>query len=437
MKTRNQVRSGVTPKEIEFTSPASKKQAKSRELNRLRRSSPNFKPTIFVRKTISVPKEPPRALKFFHVLIGVTGSVATIKLNDLIRELKERFHASFNRNEIIPSNKLLIRVVATQNSLQFFKLDDKSIEILEDKDEWNTWKKRGDPVLHIELRKWADVFVIAPLDANTMAKMANGICDNLLTCIIRAWDMSKPLIYCPAMNTHMYEHPITKEHLDKLQSFGYTRIDSVEKQLACGDYGRGGMASTNIIAFKVIESLTTSKRKQNQSQGFGFKNSPTYEISSLLNRESSDDCMSRSTTKTNNTDKTIPTKITSKPTTSSSNQPKSKVVVNIRELSMRMKDKDSIDNSNINRSKSLSLGSLYPSEHLKVNVVHNPLKPVKTYSGADRKTKAKSTLKPKPICQRFDLKSNSRSEAIDMTDEEEDIDFDPSRLLEVTMITED
>ncbi len=52
----------------------------------------------------------------------------------------------------------------------------------------------GDPVLHIELRRWADVLVLAPLSANTLAKVAHGLCDNLLTCVVRAWDFAKPLL---------------------------------------------------------------------------------------------------------------------------------------------------------------------------------------------------------------------------------------------------
>ena len=60
-----------------------------------------------------------------------------------------------------------------------------------DEEEWEAWKKRGDPVLHIELRKWAHVLLITPLSANTLAKISNGICDNLLTQVCRAWDMKK------------------------------------------------------------------------------------------------------------------------------------------------------------------------------------------------------------------------------------------------------
>ena len=63
-----------------------------------------------------------------------------------------------------------------------------------DEDEWRQWGQVGDPVVHIELRRWADAFVVAPLSANTLAKVAGGLCDNLLTCVVRAWDFAKPLL---------------------------------------------------------------------------------------------------------------------------------------------------------------------------------------------------------------------------------------------------
>ena len=76
--------------------------------------------------------------------------------------------------------------------------------------------QRGDSVLHIELRKWADILVIAPLDANTLAKLAVGLCDNCLTCVWRAWDPARAVGLAPAMNTLMWEHPFTRRHLRSL-----------------------------------------------------------------------------------------------------------------------------------------------------------------------------------------------------------------------------
>lgn len=90
--------------------------------------------------------------------------------------------------------------------------------------------------------------LIAPLDANTLAKMATGICDNLVLCTTRAWDGEKPLFFCPAMNTRMWEHPITEEHVTKLKKWGHIEIKCIEKRLMCGDTGFGAMETpTNIV----------------------------------------------------------------------------------------------------------------------------------------------------------------------------------------------
>uniref|UniRef100_A0A8C3VF93 Phosphopantothenoylcysteine decarboxylase n=1 Tax=Catharus ustulatus TaxID=91951 RepID=A0A8C3VF93_CATUS len=161
----------------------------------------------------------------FHVLVGVTGSVAALKLPLLVAELLK-----------IPG--LEVKVVTTEKAKHFYNAQEIPVTLYGDEEEWQLWKGRSDPVLHIELRRWADLMVVAPLDANTLAKVANGICDNLLTCVIRAWDLSKPLLFCPAMNTAMWEHPITARHVEQLKGFGYTEIPCVVKKLVCGDEGQ-------------------------------------------------------------------------------------------------------------------------------------------------------------------------------------------------------
>jgi phosphopantothenoylcysteine decarboxylase len=92
--------------------------------------------------------------------------------------------------------------------------------------------------------------------------MTNGLCDNLLTCIVRAWDLEnikkKPIIVCPAMNTCMYKHPLTKIQLDLLvNQFGFTLIEPIEKKLMCGDTGIGAMASIETIV-KILFNLINS-----------------------------------------------------------------------------------------------------------------------------------------------------------------------------------
>ncbi|XP_036591663.1 phosphopantothenoylcysteine decarboxylase [Trichosurus vulpecula] len=181
--------------------------------------------------------------KNIHVLVGVTGSVAALKLPLLVAGLLE-----------IPG--LEVAVVTTERAKHFYKPCDVPVRVYSDTDEWEMWKCRSDPVLHIDLRRWADLMVIAPLDANTMGKVASGICDNLLTCIVRAWDRAKPLLFCPAMNTAMWEHPITAQHVEQLKGFGYTEVPCVVKKLVCGDEGLGAMAEVKTILGKVKEILS-------------------------------------------------------------------------------------------------------------------------------------------------------------------------------------
>ena len=114
--------------------------------------------------------------------------------------------------------------------------------------------------MHIELRKWADVFLVAPLDANTLAKMCHGLCDNTLTSTLRCWDFGsghKHMVLCPAMNTAMWEHPLTEAQLDQVKGFGkevYV-VPPIVKTLVCGDRGMGAMAEVSTIVDQVAELL--------------------------------------------------------------------------------------------------------------------------------------------------------------------------------------
>ncbi|XP_020096699.1 phosphopantothenoylcysteine decarboxylase-like [Ananas comosus] len=169
-----------------------------------------------------------------RILLAASGSVAAIKFESLCRIFSEWAE---------------VRAVATNSALHFIdkKALPSNVMLFTDDDEWSSWKKIGDGVLHIELRKWADIMIIAPLSANTLAKIAGGLCDNLLTCIVRAWDYNKPLYVAPAMNTFMWNNPFTKRHLDTIGELGITQIPPIAKWLACGDYGTGAMAEPSEI----------------------------------------------------------------------------------------------------------------------------------------------------------------------------------------------
>ena len=178
-----------------------------------------------------------------NILIGVTGSVAAIKLDLLVTRLKQE----------IPESS--VTVISTKNALNFFDSAKIDAKVITDEHEWSSWQKVGDPVLHIDICKWGHILAIAPLDANTLAKVACGICDNLLTCVVRAWRRDRPLLFAPAMNSFMYDHPITKQQIKTLCQFGYELIPPVEKHLACGDFGIGAMAPVESIVYCIKERL--------------------------------------------------------------------------------------------------------------------------------------------------------------------------------------
>ena len=202
-----------------------------------------------------------------RIVLGVTGSVAAVRTPALFATLRAAGHS--------------VRVVATEASLHFFDPSELAADpsdpaggpLFRDADEWAGERyRRDDPVLHIVFRNWADLLVVAPLDANTLAKFALGLSDNFLTCVFRAWDFARPVILAPAMNTLMWQSPVTRRHLgqllaDRAESLPQTDwdLDEVDvvfarhapgivlvppqaKRLACGDVGVGAMAEVATIA---------------------------------------------------------------------------------------------------------------------------------------------------------------------------------------------
>ena len=189
----------------------------------------------------------------YHILLGATGSVASIKIPLIANKLIKYYTPSQCSVQIVLTNSALKFVSGLKISPHVKIWTDDDLNYLSDQP-----YKMGDPTLQVELRRWADVFVVAPLSANTLAKISNGISDNLLTNIIRGWPVSStPLYLAPAMNTFMYIHPLTKIQLQSISELFPTVeiLKPVEKVLICGDIGMGGMREWTDICALVINKL--------------------------------------------------------------------------------------------------------------------------------------------------------------------------------------
>lgn len=177
------------------------------------------------------------------VLIGITGGIAAYKICELIRLFKR--------------NNAGVKVVATENALNFVtKL---TLQTLSQNQVYiNQFDIEEYKPEHISLADDSDIFIIAPASANTVSKLANGICDNLLTSVACAF--KKPVVIAPAMNCNMWENPVVQKNLSKLEEIGYHIYPPEEGYLACGYNGNGRLCSIEKIYDKTVEILESKKK---------------------------------------------------------------------------------------------------------------------------------------------------------------------------------
>ncbi len=170
------------------------------------------------------------------ILIGVTGGIAAYKIPDLVRELKRQ---NFQVKVILTpfAEKFITKLTFATISDGAYTQED--------------WEDK--PLLHIELARWADVFLIAPATANTVGKIRNGIADNLLLTTVLAYN--KPLLIAPAMNTVMYKSPQVQENLKKLKEWNHIIIEPEFGVLACEEVGEGKLASKERLIDWIYFSL--------------------------------------------------------------------------------------------------------------------------------------------------------------------------------------
>ncbi|MBR7111024.1 MAG: bifunctional phosphopantothenoylcysteine decarboxylase/phosphopantothenate--cysteine ligase CoaBC [Clostridia bacterium] len=182
-------------------------------------------------------------LKGKKIVLGVSGGIAVYKACDLCSKLVSRGAE--------------VKVIMTKNATEF--VSPLTFEVLSKNPVTsNMWdRNRQWEVEHISLAEWADIFVLAPATANLIAKVAQGVCDDMLTTTLCA--TKAKVMVCPAMNVNMYNNPVVQENMKKLLGMGYLFVDSEEGRLACGTVGKGRLAGTDVILSEIENVLFDKK----------------------------------------------------------------------------------------------------------------------------------------------------------------------------------
>lgn len=178
------------------------------------------------------------------ILLAVSGSISAYKAADLTSQLGKLGHK--------------VHVLMTRSATQFItpltmqvlSKHPVNLDVMEE--------KVADRINHIDLGKEADLFILAPASANTIAQLANGIADNMVTATTLALPATVPKLFAPAMNTKMYQHPATQANIKRLKSYGYQEISPKSALLACGDIGQGALADISVILESIEETLSES-----------------------------------------------------------------------------------------------------------------------------------------------------------------------------------
>lgn len=174
-----------------------------------------------------------------NVILGVTASIAIYKACDIVRRLKEQ---AFSVTVVMTKEaEELIRPIVFQ-SLSGNKVYS---ELFAREDAWE--------IEHVSLAEKAELVLVAPATANIIGKVASGVCDDLLTCVVCA--TKAPVLFAPAMNKNMYANKIVQENIKKLKTLGYKFIGPRTGQLACGKMGIGCLAEVEAIIKEVKQNF--------------------------------------------------------------------------------------------------------------------------------------------------------------------------------------
>ncbi|MDP6490532.1 MAG: flavoprotein [Kiritimatiellia bacterium] len=173
-----------------------------------------------------------------NVVLGITGSIAAYKAAELVRLMKKR--------------EWDVSVIMTEAATKF--IGPLTLRTLSNNPVGIEMFPEAEPeqVPHIALSDWADCIVVAPCTANVIAKAAQGISDDLLSCTLLA--CTAPIIIAPAMNVKMWDHPATQANVAILKERGVNVLDVGEGDLACGYQGRGRLVALDVI-MEAVESV--------------------------------------------------------------------------------------------------------------------------------------------------------------------------------------
>lgn len=198
-------------------------------------------------------------MKGKKIVIGVTASIAAYKTASLIR--------------LLIKEGAEVKVIMTEDAKSF--ITPLTLSTLSKNPVYSSFIKNdlGEWTNHVDIGLWADLMVIAPASANTIAKMANGICDNLL--LATYLSAKCPVLFAPSMDLDMYQHPATKNNINKLKQYGNKMIDAEFGELASGLIGEGRMAEPEKILLEINAFL--SKKKDLANKKVLITAGPTYE----------------------------------------------------------------------------------------------------------------------------------------------------------------
>lgn len=179
-----------------------------------------------------------------NILLGISGSISAYKAADLTSQLVKLGH---NVDVVMTKNSTKF---ITPLTLQSLSKNPVHVDVMEE--------RSPEKINHIELAKQTDLFLIAPASANILAKLANGIADDMLSTVALAIQPDVPKFIAPAMNTYMYQNVMTQRNLATLNEAGYQEIVPREALLACGDFGRGALATIEDI-LKIIQPALSNE----------------------------------------------------------------------------------------------------------------------------------------------------------------------------------